>query len=478
MTDPTAMSATALARAIRNKRLSSVEATRSHLSRIAQRNAPLRALVLVDEKGALARARAADRALAKGKIWGPLHGVPITIKEAFDVAGWRTTSSFAPLKDNVAVQDATAVARLRAAGAVFLGKTNVPELCMDVQSNSPLFGEAANPWDLERTPGGSTGGGAAAVAARLTPLELGSDIGGSVRIPSHFCGLYGLKTSEWRIPGTGHVPDLPGLPRVTRYMGTFGFLARSVADLRLGLAICAGPDGIDTEVPPAPLTRVKAKPLSAYKIAFAAEFPFVKPTAATSDAVQGLAKKLAKAGARMREARPDIDYAAVWSGWAELIAYMTRSLQPLEQRQKYFAYADSEDPSRRATGRASKLDMAEFAQVLSLRDQTIRAMDEFLDGYDAWITPVAAIPAFKRQRAGGTLTIDDRKHYYWQTATAYSYLANFTGQPCVVVPAGLSEEGMPIGVQIVGRRWGEMEILALAESIEKVIGPAPTPPGY
>jgi amidase len=478
MTDPTSLSATALARAIRNKKLSSVEATKAHLARIAERNPALRALVLVDEKSALARARAADRALAKGDNWGPLHGVPMTIKEAFNVAGWKTTSSFAPLKDNIAAQDATAVARLRAAGAVFLGKTNVPELCMDVQSNSPLFGEAANPWDHARTPGGSTGGGAAAVAARLSPLELGSDIGGSVRIPSHFCGLYGLKTSEWRIPATGHVPDLPNQPRVTRYMGTFGFLARSVADLRLGLEICAGPDGIDTEVPPASLRAVKPKPLNEYRLAFAAEFPFVKPDATTVDTVRGFAKTLSKAGMKLREATPDIDYAAAWSGWAELIAYMSRSLQPLEQRQIYFAYSESEDPSRRATGRASKLDMAEFASVLTLRDQTIRAMDAFMEGYDAWITPVAPIPAFVRQRPGGTLSIDDRRHYYWQTATSYSFLANFTGQPCVVVPAGLSPEGLPIGVQIVGRRWGEMEILALAEAVEKIIGPAPTPPGY
>lgn len=478
MTDPTALSATALVRAIRTGKLSSLEATRAYLARIAERNAALRALVVVDEKGALARARAADRALAKGQNWGPLHGVPMTIKEAFDIAGWKTTSSFTLLRDNVASRDATAVARLRRAGAVFLGKTNVPELCMDVQSNSPLFGEAANPWDLARTPGGSTGGGAAAVAARLTPLELGSDIGGSVRIPSHFCGLYGLKTSEWRVPATGHVPDLPGRPRVTRYMGTFGFVARSVADLRLGLQVCAGPDGIDTEVPPAPLVPVKARPLSQYRIAFAAGFPFVAPSAATEATVRDLAKRLAKAGAKLREAAPGIDYAAAWSGWAELIAYMGRTLQPLEERQKYFAYVDSEDPSRRATGRASRLDMAEFARVLSLRDQTIQAMDAFMAGYDAWITPVAPIPAFVRQRPGGTLQIDDRRHYYWQTATCYSFLANFTGQPCVVVPAGFSPEGLPIGVQVVGRRWGEMEILALAEAIERLIGPAPTPPGY
>ncbi len=478
MADPTAMTATALARAIRSGRLSSLDATRAHLARIASRNPDLRALVLVDEKAALAAARAADRALARGDIRGPLHGVPMTIKEAFDVAGWKTTSSFAPLADNLAARDATAVARLRAAGAVFLGKTNVPELCMDVQSNSPLFGEAANPWDLSRTPGGSTGGGAAAVSARLSPLELGSDIGGSVRIPAHFCGVYGLKTSEWRVPATGHVPDLPGLPKVTRYMGTFGFLARSVADLRLALEICAGPDGIDTEVPPAPLKRVKVAPPDSYRVAFAAEFPLLAPDNLTGQTVRNLARTLSKAGFKVKEARPDIDYGAAWSGWAELIAYMSRTLQPLEQRQKYFAYADSEDPSRRATGRAAALDMAGFAKVLSLRDDTIRAMDAFMDGIDAWITPVAPIPAFVRQRSGGTLPIDERSHYYWQTATSYSFLANFTGQPCVVVPAGFSKERLPIGVQIVGRRWGEMEILALAEAIERIVGPAPTPPGY
>ena len=478
MNDPTALSATALARSIRNRKLSSLDATRAHLARIATRNPDLRALVLVDEKAALARARAADRALARGDIWGPLHGVPMTIKEAFDVKGWKTTSSFAPLKDNVAAKDATAVARLRAAGEVFLGKTNVPELCMDVQSNSPLFGEAANPWDLSRTPGGSTGGGAAAVAARLSPLELGSDIGGSVRIPSHFCGLYGLKTSEWRIPGTGHVPDLPGLPRVTRYMGTFGFLARSVSDLLLGLEICAGPDQIDTEVPPAPLVRGPKRPLASYRIAFAAELPLVAPDILTGQTVRNMARTLSKTGAKLREGRPNIDYAATWSGWAELVAYMSRTLQPLEQRQKYFVYADSEDPSRRATARASRLDMAAFAEVLALRDRTIRAVDAFMDGFDAWMIPVAPIPAFVRQRSGGTLPIDDRQHYYWQTATSYAFLANFTGQPCVVVPAGLSKEGLPIGVQIIGRRWDEMGILALAAQIEKLIGPAPVPPGY
>lgn len=473
----TDMSATALAKAIRAGRLSSLDATKAFLARIAERNKAINALVLVDEKGALATARAADRMLAKGKSMGPLHGVPITVKEAFDVKGWRTTSSHPPLAENVATRDASAVARLKAAGAVILGKTNVPELCMDVQCNSPLFGEAKNPWDLARTPGGSTGGGGAAVAARFTPFEIGSDIGGSVRIPSHFCGVYGLKTSEWRVPGTGHVPDMPHLPKAVRYMGTFGFLAHNVADLRLGLQVTAGPDGLETEVPPVPLTAVKIAPKDT-TIAWAAEWPFLPANGDTKAVVEALIKKLKRAGFKLKNVTPDLDFARAWAAWSELIAYMTRTFEPLESRQKYFGMADSPDPSRRATAKGAKLEMPEFATVLDYRDQVIRTMEAFHGQYDGFIAPVAAFPALTRQRSGGTLAIDGKAFPYWQAATAYSFLANFTGQPAVAIPAGASKEGLPIGVQLMGARWSEMKLLAIAEQIEKLLGPCPKPPGY
>src|SRR5262245_2892209 len=213
--DPCFQTATRLARAIRGGRLSSVEATEAHLQRIARLNGPLNALVVIDHERAIKAAKAADKARSRtgakmnSSKMGPLHGVPITIKEAFDVAGLHTTASHPPLKDNVAKADAALVARLRAAGAIILGKTNVPELCADFQTDSPLFGTTKNPWDATRSAGGSTGGGAAAVAARLSPLELGSDIGGSVRNPAHYNGIFALKPSEWRVPGRGHVPGPP-----------------------------------------------------------------------------------------------------------------------------------------------------------------------------------------------------------------------------------------------------------------------------
>ncbi len=475
----TDMSATALAKAIRGGKISSVDATRAFLARIAERNPAINALVLVDQKAALAQARAADRALSKGKAMGPLHGVPITVKEAFDVAGWRTTSSHPPLAENVATRDATAVARLKAAGAVILGKTNVPELCMDIQCNSPLFGEARNPWDLARTPGGSTGGGGAAVAARLTPFEIGSDIGGSVRIPSHFCGVYGLKTSEWRVPGTGHVPDMPRAPKAVRYMGTFGFLAHTVNDLRIGLQVTAGPDGIETEVPPVPLTPVAKIVPQDTTIAWAAEWPFLPASDDTKAVVEALAKQLKRAGFKLKNVVPSgIDFARAWSAWSELVGYMTRTFEPLESRQKYFQHADSDNPSRRAAAKSARLEMPEFAKVLDYRDQAIRTMEAFFGEYDAFISPVAPFPAPLRQRSGGTLPIDDVAHPYWQAATAYSFLGNLTGQPAVAIPAGSSKDGLPIGVQMMGPRWSEMKLLAIAERIEKLLGPCPKPPGY
>ena len=202
-----------LAQAIRERKVSAVEVVQAHLNHIAQHNPALNAIVTLDEERALQRAKEADAALARGEMWGPLHGVPVTIKDAFETAGLRTTSSFPPLAHYVPKQDATIVARLRAAGAIILGKTNMPILTVDIQTNSPLFGRANNPWDLGRTTGGSTGGGAAAVAAGLSPLEVGSDGGGSIRIPSHFCGVFGLKPTEHLVPGTGHIPDLPGAPK-------------------------------------------------------------------------------------------------------------------------------------------------------------------------------------------------------------------------------------------------------------------------
>ncbi|MGQ0584612.1 MAG: amidase [Reyranella sp.] len=478
--DPCFETAVGLGRAIRNGKLSSVEATEAHLERIARVNGPLNALVVVDRAGAMKAARAADRARAKKDAsLGPLHGVPITIKEAFDVAGLATTSSHPPLKDNIARSDASLVARLRAAGAVILGKTNVPELCADFQTDSPIFGTTKNAWDVRRTAGGSTGGGAVAVAARMSPLELGSDIGGSVRNPAHYNGIFSLKPTEWRVPSRGHVPDLPGLTRTTRYMGVFGPLARSVEDLETALRIVAGPDGYEAEAPPVPFGPVPRLKPADLQIAVLESNPLVQVSVDTAAVVQATARLLAKAGARVKRAAPkDLDWRQSWDDWIDLFQYQNRALEPLAVRQPFFGADGGSDPSVHSMVRTARLDLGEFFAVLDRRDLAMRQCEQFLDDYDAWLMPVMPDAAFIRQKQSEPLRIDGVEHPYFFAGCSYNYLANLTGQPSIVLPCGFSRDGQPIGLQLTAKRWGEAKLLGVARALEKLLPPCPVPPNY
>jgi amidase len=478
--DPCFQTATRLARAIRSGKLSSVEATGAHLERIGRLNGTINALVVIDGERAVKAAKAADRARGKkGAKLGPLHGVPITIKEAFDVAGLHTTSSHPPLKDNVAQSDASLVARLRAAGAIILGKTNVPELCADFQTESPLFGTTKNPWDTARGAGGSTGGGAAAVAARLSPLEIGSDLGGSVRNPAHYNGIFTLKPSEWRVPGRGHVPGLPGKIQTFHWMNTYGPLARSVEDLDLALRVIAGPDGNEAEAAPVPLGPTPGLKAKGLRIAVLESNPLVRVSADTAKVVDATARLLSKAGAKVKRAEPaGLDWQQGWDDWCDLFYYMTQALEPLSARQPMFAGIDSPDPTVRSAARATPLDMARFFALLDRRDRLMKSCESLLDEYDAWLMPVMPGAAFIRQPQTEPLVIDGVPHPYFFAGTAYNFLANLTGQPSVVLPCGFSKEGLPIGLQLTGKRWGDAKLLGVAKVLEKLLPPCPVPPDY
>src|SRR6266487_632414 len=239
-------STTQLAATIRAGHVSAVEVLQAHLAQIGTHNSALNAIITMDAEHALERAREADEALAHGQVWGPLHGVPFTLKDAHATAGMRTTTGFPPL-DHVPQEDSTVTARLKAAGGIPLGKTNVAMLLADYQTTNPIFGRTNNPWNIERTPGGSSGGAAAALAAGMTPFDIGTDLSASIHIPAHFCGLFGLKPTEQRVPLTGLIPGLLG-PRPVRIMSCIGPMARTVDDLALLYSIIAGPDGRDTEV--------------------------------------------------------------------------------------------------------------------------------------------------------------------------------------------------------------------------------------
>jgi amidase len=476
------------AQAVRERKVSAVEVVQAYLNHIAQHNPTLNAIVTLNVERALERAQEADAALARGEMWGPLHGVPVTIKDAFETAGLRTTSSFPPLAHYVPKQDATVVSRLRAAGAIILGKTNMPILTVDIQSNSPLFGRANNPWDLTRTTGGSTGGGAAAVAAGLSPLEIGSDGGGSIRIPSHFCGVFGLKPTEHRVPATGHIPDLPGYPRAVRHLCGFGPLARCVQDLRLCLALIAGPDGQDLDVPPVPLNHhPPARVLRELRFAWTDDFGGVPVTTETGAALDRLASALSGLGCRVEHANPPgFEFALAWQTYGEIMGSMVGVFLPfllraLGRLSGILLYRN--EPIYRAITRGMQVSLRRYLEALTRRDALIEKMERFLAGWDAWLCPVTPTPAFTHRRSGiglptRPIEVGGVKLPYWKGSISYTTIFNLTGNPVVVLPMAHSKEGLPLGVQVVGRRWHDVELLAVAEQLAEVTGPFQRPPGY
>ncbi|MEW6403911.1 MAG: amidase [Chloroflexota bacterium] len=476
-----------LARLIRERQSSAVEVLEAHLRHIAQHNVKLNAIVTLDEEGARRRAQAADAALARGEIWGPLHGIPVTIKDSFETLGLRTTSSHPPLSNYIPKQDATPVARWRAAGAIILGKTNLPELAGDAQTDSPIFGRTNNPWNLDCTPGGSTGGGAAAVAAGLSPLELGSDIGGSIRIPSHFCGIFGLKPTEHRVSSAGHIPDLPGQVRGVRHLGTFGPLARSVEDLRLGFALMAGPDGRDWEIPPVPLDTPDPKPLRERRFAWTDDFGGAPVTVETRAAMENVAARLAALGCRVeRCSPPGFSIEVAWGAYGAIFGSEAGlGMSPMIRRMATLLapFLPKDDRITHAIVRGFRLKVEPYLAALARRDELITSLENFLGEWDAWLCPVSATPAFTHRKVTRTspppaIRVDDRSVPYWTACVAHTSVFNLTGHPVVVCPIARSTDDLPIGIQVVGRRWCEMELLNVAESLTEVTGEFQPPPGY
>lgn len=447
-----------LAAAIRGGRVSAVELLEAHLARIEQRNPSLNAIVTLDAERAYARAREADAALVRGVVWGPLHGVPFTLKDAHATAGVRTTVGFPPLAEFVPQEDSTVTARLKGAGGILLGKTNVPPMLADFQTDNPIFGRTNNPWNLKRTSGGSSGGAAAAVAAGMTPFDIGTDLSGSIRIPAHFCGVFGLKPTERRVSLAGLVPDPRGTPRSLRIMSSVGPLARSVEDLALLYEIIAGPDGRDTEVPPGPVEVVPEAELANLRIAFAPTLPGFPVAAEIRDAIAALARQLARAGAVVDEAvLPALDFAQELASASALIMM---TLGAFEQ-------GDETRPTTLAT----------YLEALHRRDGSILAWEQFFEAWDVLLCPASMVTAFPHCEAGAPLQVDGRDEVYWMVS-AHSTVFNYSGHPAVALPYRLDRDGLPLGVQVVGKRWDDSRLLGIAKALSAVTGEFRRPPGY
>ncbi len=450
-------SATSLAQAIRNKRVSSQEVVEAYIHRIEAVNPQLNAVVQLTADTALTQARQADVALARGEIKGPLHGVPITIKDSFDTEGVISTGGTKGRASYVPQQDATAVARMRAAGAILLGKTNLPELSLAYESNNLIYGRTNNPYDLSRTSGGSSGGESAIIAAGGSPLGLGTDGFGSIRIPSHFCGIAGLKPTSGSIPFTGLMPPAFGASARIRHVGP---MARYVVDLALTFPILAGMDWRDPATVPMPLGEPGNVELKSLRVAFYTDNGIMFPTHETIGIVQTAVHTMTDVGASVEEARPagieqsyeifrDLFAADGGVGVQRLLKMVgTTGIHPFVQQ-----FGEILHPYAMTT--------AEFSALLVRWDMFRSTLLSFLEKYDVILCPVCAKPAWPHSS-----TITEEQFI----AGSYSITYNLTGWPGVVVRGGTSPEGLPIGIQVVARPWREDVALAVAQHLETVLG--------
>ncbi len=489
---PLVTSAISQAELIRSGAVSSEELTRAHLDRIDAVNGDLNAVVTCCPDLALDAARRLDADQARGLRRGPLHGVPVTIKDSFDVAQVRSTGGTMGRTNHVPTVDATAVARLRQAGCVILGKTNTPELTLSFITDNLLFGPTHNPYDLTRSPGGSSGGAAAVVAACGSALDIGSDLGGSVRVPAHYCGVVGIKPTPGRVPRTGHIFGAGG--HLDRF-GTIGPIARTVADVALALDLLCGPDGVDPSI--VPLSLEDSRDVVKYELRVAV---FEQSLAGTTqpaviEAVRAAADALRAVKVTVVEDRP----ALLAEAWVLVVLAMEADLGGTFRR--LLSSAGTQQPSRalsgyvgppntsglqyaryllatsaRAAARRSPflariaaapldapLSVADFTELLAEIDRVRAGLLGFMTDYDAILGPVSC--------GAAPLTSEAEQAQYSEVGAH-----NLSGFPAVVVRAGTAPGGLPVGVQIAARPWQDHVALALAGVIERATGGWRRPP--
>jgi amidase len=476
-------SAGQLAAMIKRGKITSLDLLDHYLERIERLNPKINAIIWMDKEGARKRAKAADRALKKGEIWGPLHGVPMTIKESYDVAGSPTTWGDPALKGNIATKNALAVERLLKAGVVLFGKTNVPLMLADWQSFNAIYGTANNPWDFKRSPGGSSGGSAAALAAGLTGIDAGSDIGASIRNPAHYCGVYGHKPTWNILSPRGHA--LPGNVALDD-IAVIGPLARSAGDLDIALAAMQGPDDVDGVGWRLELPKPRKKNWREFKVGLMLSDRNSEVDRQVQDRLQALGDFLGKKKVKVVDgAKPDIDTDEAMEVYIALLRAATSGRQSDE------VYAEN----KRIAAGLKPTDNSYYAQMtrayamghrdwLPLNEKRMRQRLKwaaFFEEYDLLLCPAAASAAFphdqKGERYQRTVEVNGHKvpttdQLFWAGYMGVAYL------PSTVAPVGFSKEGLPIGVQIVAGHYRDRESIAFAAMLEREYQGFVPPPGF
>jgi amidase len=447
---------------VRSRKLSPVEIVRAHLDRIGELNPKLNAFIELRTEAALSEAKSAEEMVGSGEL-GSLHGVPLSIKSSIAVSGLRFECGSPTRRGTVAQADAVLVQRLKKAGAIILGNTNVPEMLMAYETENPLYGRANNPWDLSRTPGGSSGGEAAAIAAGLCAGGIGSDGGGSIRVPAHFSGICGLKPTPGRIPITGHWPESGG---PFALLGVAGPMARTVEDVELMFRAVAGFDSGDPMASPIPLREVGDDELKHITIGYFEEHPDAPVTPETRSAVRQAVSALRDAGLRVEPFLPDLLGEAREHWWTLFVRLAAEMLAPEFRGREHetstiLAYADR-PPTK------EDLLSAWFG-----RDHLRLRLMQLMSRIPIIICPVCSLPAFRHGEREWSMA---GKRVDYMDAMSYTQWFNLLGNPAVVVPLAESPEGLPIAVQVVGRPNAEELVLKIASVLEQVLGPSKQSP--
>jgi Asp-tRNA(Asn)/Glu-tRNA(Gln) amidotransferase A subunit family amidase len=467
MTDISTFSTIAeITASIRSKQISPVELVDSHLRRIESLQPKLNAFVHLDADAARAQARAAEGAVTQNQLLGPLHGVPLTIKSCIDVAHWPCPAGSLLRKDYIPRAHAPLVSRLKSAGAILLGNTNTPEFLMAYETNNLLTGKTSNPWNVAYSPGGSSGGEAAAIAAGCSMGGVGSDGGGSIRVPAHFCGICGLKPTPGRIPSTGHFPSGAG---AFGWIGVVGPMARTVADVRALFEVMTGPDAGDAHSAPVPFRSYSEKELRATPIGLLQSPALSNVTSETLAAVDRAAKLLSNAGFSIEPlelAGLDRALELWWFFFGTVIAHLLNTHLAGHESQispmlrEYLSNATQREP----------LLLDQFIQACAERDLLREKLLRQMDAVPILLSPVSSAPAFRHGEGNYNPGIG------YRDTMRFSQWLNLSGFPGASVPISLSSEGLPIGVQIIGRPFEDELVLAIAEALEHSRGSWQPPP--
>jgi len=467
--------------AIRQKRISAVELLEQVLSQIEEHDSKIHAFVTLDLEEARRQARRCDETMNRNQELGPLHGLPIVIKDTFQTAGLRTTAGSVLFSEYIPDRDATVVARLKNAGAVVVGKTNVPEFASDMQSYNEVAETTNNPWNLSRTPGGSTGGGAAALASGMGFLELGSDIGGSIRVPAHFCGVYGHKPTVGLVPCSGHIPPMPGTVVLPSYLNVCGPLARSAEDLLLALKVTAGPEEPASLALQLSLPSGRKDRLRDFRLGFLLDDSYCPVTPEVKSILETTVDRLRSSGLELVEGWPEgVTFREMFETYLPLLAASFSEAQSPEEMELLRNSLDKDwGDYARLWLQGSELSFSDWLRLSSLRLEYRQKWQNYFQSFDAFLMPVAFVPAFRHDQK---LSFFERK---LQTSTGvrqYGDLLRWicaptlTGCPATVAPVGRTAEGLPVGIQIMGPFMEDPTTIDLAARLADLIGGFEAPP--